>query len=445
MPKGKKIDIPYNFTPRDYQLKLFQALDGGIKRALQIWHRRSGKDKSCLNYMFKEMCRRVGNYYYYFPTYEQGRKALWENIGKDGFRFIEHMPKELISRKSNQEMILELKNGSIFRIIGVDRKDSIVGTNPVGMVFSEFSLQDPEAWRLMSPIARENGAWVIFNMTPRGKNHGHEMYENTKDNPRWYVDIRTVDDTGILTEADIQEERDDGMEEAMVQQEYYCSFNAGVVGSYYGDLVEKAETSGRIGNYPPSDYLTVNTYWDLGVDDSTACWLLQRHQGQNIFIDYFEHANEGLNFYANELKMRADLYGYIYGTHYLPHDAGHRSIQTNQTTAEILEQLCRDYGISDDVEIVERLKIIDGINSARRQFSSCYFNKELCEDGIKKLSLYTKKYDSKRQVYLEHPVHDYTSHCADAFRTWAVSDSAIDFDAERGKIEVNYDFNVYDY
>jgi len=244
--------MPHKFKPRDYQLPLLEAFDKGFTRLVQVWNRRSGKDKVCLNIVAREMALNVGNYYYLYPTYEQGRKALWENRGSDGIKYLEHFPKELIKRQNDHEMKIEFKNGSIFRVIGVEDPDKVVGPNPRGVVFSEYSLQNPQAWELFRPILAENKGWAIFNFTPRGRNHGYKMYEMAKGNPMWFVEKLTVDDTKdhsgnpIFSPEQIQGERDSGMDEDLIQQEYYCDFNAPLLGSYYGKYISKADKEGRI-------------------------------------------------------------------------------------------------------------------------------------------------------------------------------------------------------
>jgi len=219
-----KVTLPFNYTPREYQKPFYNALSQGYKRGVAVWHRRAGKDKTMLNLTIKEMFKRVGNYYYFFPTYKQGRKIMWDGIGKDGFPFMKHFPAEIIHKKNEQEMKITAKNGSMFQIIGTDRIDDNVGTNPVGCIYSEYSLQDQNAWNFMRPILRENGGWALFNFTPRGLNHGHEIYQTALRNDDWFCERRTVEDTGVLTPEDIQNERNEGMSESLIQQEYYCDF-----------------------------------------------------------------------------------------------------------------------------------------------------------------------------------------------------------------------------
>jgi hypothetical protein len=227
-----EVTIPHKYSPRPYQKPLWAAIQRGIKRLVVVWHRRSGKDKTIVNIVASESQKRVGTYFYFFPTYAQGKKILWDGTDKDGFRFLDHFPKEIIKNKNETELRIEFKNGSAFQIIGTDKIDSIVGTNPIGCVFSEYSLQDPKAWDLMRPILRENGGWAIFNFTPRGVNHGFKILQVAKDNPdTWFHQVLTVDDTHAVSQEDIDAERREGMPEELIQQEFYCKFldDAGAV------------------------------------------------------------------------------------------------------------------------------------------------------------------------------------------------------------------------
>lgn len=224
--KTKTIRIPFNFTPRPYQVKLYNCIADGYKRAVTCWHRRAGKDKTMVNIIAKEALKRVGSYYYFFPSYKQGRKILWDGMDRDGFPFAGHIPKEVREKTNDQEMRIKLKNGSIIQIVGTDDIDAIVGSNPVGCVFSEYALQKPQAWEFIRPIMAENNGWAIFNSTPRGLNHFHEIYQTALREDDWFSELLTIEDTGILTEADIQKERDEGMSENLIQQEYYCLFTA---------------------------------------------------------------------------------------------------------------------------------------------------------------------------------------------------------------------------
>ncbi len=171
-----EITLPYKFEPRSYQYSIMNAIEDGFRRGLIVWHRRAGKDKTLLNMMIREMFKRVGNYYYYFPSMALGRKAIWEDIDKTGFKTLDHFPKDFIRKKNDNEMKITLKNGSTFQVCGTDRLD-VVGPGPCGVVISEYAKCNPKAWTLLMPILRENDGWMFANTTPRGKNHAWTMLQ----------------------------------------------------------------------------------------------------------------------------------------------------------------------------------------------------------------------------------------------------------------------------
>lgn len=408
--------LPYKFQPRDYQIPLLRAIDNGYTRALCVWHRRAGKDKTLINLVAKKMVEKVGTYFYFFPTYRQGKKILWNGMDKDGMRFLEHIPNELRKRTDNGEMLIELKNGSIFQIIGTDNVDSIVGTNPIGCIFSEYSLQDPIAWGYIRPILAENGGWAIFNYTSRGKNHGFSLYQYAKENTKeWFVQVLTAEQTGIFTREQLAGEREqyileDG-DDLRFLQEYYCSFEGSVQGSYYGKLLEQAEKESRVTSVPYDANVPVDTWWDLGVGDAMAIWCTQIVGHEIHVIDYIEKQGEGVPYYINELKSR----NYVFGKHYWPHDGEARELTTGVSRNETAVKL----GLAP-IEIVAKLGIDDGISAVRQILSRCWFDAKRCERGLDCLRQYHKEYDEKNKVYKDTPKHDWSSHGADGFRTFAV-------------------------
>ena len=407
-----EIAIPHGFIPRPYQLAVWNALDGGIRRALLCWHRRAGKDKLCFNWMVKEMCERVGYYVYLFPSYAQGKKALWEAIDKDGFRVIDHIPKALRDGEPNStEMKVRLWNGSLFQVLGTDQIDSLVGTNPIGIVFSEQALQDPQAWELMRPILAENGGWAIFNSTPRGRNnHFYRMFTSASKSDKWFVSFKTVDDTNALTPEAIAQEREDGMDEETFLQEFFCSWSAGMSGAYYATLMEAMQREKRITDVPYDPTLPVDTWWDIGVGDSTVIIFVQTTPTLLRIIDYYEKTGEGLAHYVKLLSQKP----YLYEEHVAPHDIGVREWGGGAARIETAANL----GVR--FKIARKLPIDDGISAVRMMLPLCYIDKEKCAHLIDALGDYRKEYDPKTRTYRNTPYHSWSSHPADATRTGAV-------------------------
>jgi hypothetical protein len=415
----REITLPYNFELRKYQLPIFEAFDKGFKRLILIHHRRAGKDKACWNLMIREAWQTVGNYYYLFPTYSQARKALWEGRDKSGMRNIDHIPRDLIEGKPNEtEMKIKLKNGSLIQLIGVEDADKIVGTNPKGMVFSEYSLQNPKAWELMRPILLENGGWAIFNFTPRGKNHGFKLYNMALQNSNWFVSKLTIEDTNVLTVADMEEERKSGYSEDMIQQEYYCSFISAIQGSIYWEQVNLAEKNGHFTDVPYDPRLLVHTVWDLGKDDTNCIGFYQSNGLSIRKIDYLQGNKKGLPDWIKIVKEKP----YNYGKHFAPHDIEVSDYSTagNQSRKQIAE----DLGIK--FEVVPNLSIRDGIDAGRRFFSKLYVDKVKCADFIDAIPQYTREYDEENKIFKDTPLHDWTSHYADEHRYSALVQDLFD-------------------
>lgn len=251
------ISLPYKFVPRDYQEEFMSAIDNGYKRLISVWHRRAGKDKTYFNIVVKEAFKRVGTYFYFLPTYSQGKKAIWDSIDKDGIKMLDHIPAELIKNKNETEMQIEFVNGSILQIVGADNIDRIVGTNPVGVIFSEYSLMKKDVWDMLRPILAENGGWAMFNFTPRGMNHAYALMQMAKNSPdKWFVSICPVSQTKAIDIADLESEKKE-MTRALYEQEFECKF-----------LDNDLQFFSNIENciYPESMNLPIDGNFKLGVD-----------------------------------------------------------------------------------------------------------------------------------------------------------------------------------
>ena len=413
-----EIQIPYKFTPRPYQLDLLSALDSGYKRAIAVYHRRAGKDKTLFNLIIKKAFERRGIYYYFFPEFAQGRRVIWDGMDGSGMKFRDHIPKELITRESMQDMSITLVNDSIIQIIGTDKFNKVRGPNPVGCVFSEFAFQNPAAWDIVRPILAENGGWAVFNSTPFGKNHFHKLYEMAIQNPKWFTQLKTVEDTvdekgnRFVPEDVVQDERDAGMSEEMIEQEFYCSFNANSQGFYFLKYLNDAEKQDRIGRVPYDPALPVETWWDIGVGDSTSIWFTQISNKEVHVIDYYQNNSVGLEHYAKYLQGLP----YIFKSHNFPHDMRNTEFGTGRTRFEVAEDLF------DRVELnmVPKVGLEDGINAARVTIPRCWFDKEKCAKGLDALYNYHREWDDKLQEFKNKPRHDWSSHAADAFRYLSV-------------------------
>lgn len=411
-----RVSVPNDWHPRDYQRPLWNALSGGTKRAVAVWHRRAGKDAVALNWAVKASVKRVGTYWHMLPTLRQGRLVIWDGITKDGRKVLDHWPEDLIAHRRNDEMKLTLHNGSAWHVVGSDNYNSLVGSNPVGVVFSEYALADPAAWDFIRPILAENNGWALFIYTPRGRNHGYELYNMAERNPEWFCERLGVEDTQAINISAVEEERQAGMSEEMIQQEFYCSFDAPLQGSYYGQQMAKALEDRRIASVPHDEHALVETWWDLGIGDATVIWFVQRVGKEIHAIDYYEASGEPLSHYAKIVRDR----GYDYSHHVLPHEARARELGTGQRRMDILSEL----GV--EPEIAPKHMVDEGIEQVRALLGRAWFDSDKCFRGIEALRQYRKEtlpedqWGGRIPVYKDKPLHDWTSHAADAFRYGAV-------------------------
>lgn len=346
---------------------------------------------------------------------------MWDAINpKSGKRRIdEAFPHELRKSTREQEMMIQFKCGSTFQLVGSDNFDSLVGSPPLGLVFSEYALSNPASWGYLRPILLENDGWAVFNSTPRGANHFKAMCKLAATEPGWFYSALTAEETGVFTKEqleselrEIQSEHGEEYGRALWLQEYFVSFDAAILGSIFGEWVARAEREKRIGVVPHDPSREVHTAWDLGYDDPTAIWFFQMLAGEVHVIDYYLKNMADIPHYGQVLREKSETLGYKYGTHYLPHDARPRTIAAGGKS--ILQQL-----IAERVGrcvIAPRLDREEGIQAARASLGKCYFDAERCEDGLEALRNYRREWDPETKTFAVNPVHDWASHGADAFR-----------------------------
>lgn len=419
----KKIILPYGVTLRDYQKNAWDKFFvDKIRHHLLIWHRRAGKSKFAINIISAASQLRVGAYYYLFPKLTQARRVIWEGRGHDGYRFIDHFPADMIKKINNTEMKIEFKNGSIFRLVGTDNLnyDSLMGGNPLGILYDEFAMQNPVARDYMLPIIAENGGWEMIISTPRGTNHLFDLYQGVIDHSEWHVNRLTVDQTlrndgsRVVELSSIDDLKKGGWSDDKVDQEFYCSFEAAVRGAYFSRQIKQAENEGRICTFSIDSRVPICTYWDLGINDATSIWVVQRVQDEIRCIAYYENNNEPIAHYINWVRDFRDRHQLVCDMHFGPHDVDTRSLASGKSIRDIAWELGFKF------ERVPRIKSKpDAIEMARSIFNRCWFHKEMCKQGISCLREYHKSYNENMKTYSDRPVHNWASHGADSFMTMA--------------------------
>ena len=398
------------------------------------------KDDVALHFTATQTVQRVGNYWHMLPQFNQCRKAIWEAVnprtGKK--RIDEAFPLAMRTTTRKTDMYIEFCSGSTWQLVGSDNYNALVGSPPIGIVFSEYALSDPQSWAYLSPILEENDGWAMFISTSRGNNHLKKMVDFARVEQGWFGEILTADTTPVFTAEQLESIRrqmiatfGEELGEALFQQEYFCSFEGAVLGSYYAKQMAQAKKERRITAVPYDAGLEVYTFWDLGVDDSTTVWFMQFAGREIRVIDYLESTGRGLEYYAKELKAKP----YVYGDHYMPHDAEVRELSSGEE-AKSRKEVAEGLGIRPII-VVQRARdsqaVMTGIQSVRNILSRCYFDEKRCWQGISALEGYRAEYDEEKKVLSNRPLHDWCSHGADGFRTFAVGYDPMHVTKDKGQ------------
>lgn len=420
-----RITLPNGWTPRPYQRPLWDYLERGGKRAIAIWHRRAGKDDLILHRTAVAMFERPASYWHMLPEFAQARRALWTAVNPHtGRRRIdEAFPQELRDSTNEQEMFIRFKNGSTWQLVGSDRYNNLVGAGVAGVTFSEWALANPSSWGYIRPMILENNGWATFITTPRGRNHAHAMFQMAETDPSWFAEALSIHKTGALTSEQIEESRKEytalygeDLGRAQFEQEYECSFNAAILGAFYAREMVAVRSEGRVDSTLEAiPDKPVHRAWDIGVRDDTSIWWFQVVGGQVYVLDCYTASGVGVDHYAEVIDQRAKEHGWLNGTDFVPHDAKVKEWGTGRTRVETMQGL----GLSP--QVVPQASLLDGINATRRTLPRCVFHAR-CEDvGLPALEQYRREWDDEKKVFRQSPLHDWSSHVADAARYMAMA------------------------
>lgn len=406
---------------RAYQQPLHSFMVGGGKRAIEIAHRRWGKDEIALHVTCELAHRRVGNYWTCLPEFEQGRKALWNSVNAHtGKRRIdEAFPEAIRSSKDEQQMLIRMQNGSTWQIVGSDRYNALVGAGVAGITFSEWALANPSAWAYMRPMLEENDGWAMFITTPRGNNHAKSMLDHARSHPEtWFAEVSTVLDTHALTKAQLAESLDEyislygkDMGRAQFEQEYLCNFNSAVMGAYWGGEMWDAEQAGRMQPIAIDPNYPVHTVWDLGKAINNPLWCIQVIHGHIYVVDFYRPDTDDLEDWCKWL----DKQGY-HGDDYVPDDVLDPIWGAKHTRWDMLKAMKRK------PKLVKRIAVADGIHAGRNAIKVSYFHKaddersERVQLGIDGLKSYRREWDDDRKTFLDNPFKDWAEHIGSAWR-----------------------------
>lgn len=407
--ESQLIEIPY--TPRS----AFLPYHTSSKRfGLTVAHRRAGKTVARINKLIKEaaICRQENpRFGYLAPFYIQAKDIAWN--------YLKHYsaPITAIGGKINESELSVTfgHNNAVIRLYGADNAERLRGLYFDGLAADEAQDIRPSVLtQIIMPALADRQGWLDLSGTPKGwGNLLGETYKRAQVDDEWFIQILKASQTGLIPSDEL-----DRLKRSMpaneYEQEFECSFDAAITGAYYAPGIQKLEDEGKITAVPYDPALLVHTAWDLGISDSMVVWFWQQYGREIRIIDHYEAAGYGLDHYASVLRGK----GYAYGQHFAPHDIEARELGTGRSRLEIANGL----GIRFDV--LPNLPVKDGIDSARMLLPRCVFDKSKCAVGLDALRQYREKIDEKRGISLG-PLHNWSSHSADAFRYLAVANDMV--------------------
>jgi len=443
---------PPGWSPRPYQAKAWNIwITGKIRHLELIWHRRSGKDELSLYGTNIKAHQRVANYWHMLPLQNQVRKAIWDAVNPHtGLRRIdEAFPMSCRSNTRDNDMLIRFKNGSTWQCLGSDNFQNAIGSAPAGIVYSEWPQSNPSVRGYLRPILVENHGWQVYQGTPRGKNHAYKTFRAAQSNPKSFAQLLRAKDTGVLTALQLVEELDEyistygsDMGKAIFQQEYECSFDAAILGSYYAAEFAAIDRHGRICEVPHDPNYPVHVVMDIGRTDDTAIYWYQVIGGEVRVLSYYANSFKDPSHYCEQIlgvKIEIDMVSnklivnrgpsipglehrlqYDYSMIHMPHDA---QAKTFATVKSAQEQFAAVFGWNK-ISIVPKLSIADGITSARLMFPRVFIDESIdsgeSQNGVEPLRQYQREWDDTKKIFRDTPLHNWCSHAADAWRYLAV-------------------------
>ena len=417
---GEVVEIEIPYQPRKHQAEVHESL---TRFNVLVCHRRFGKTVLGVNELIKRALTtklEAPRAAYIAPLYRQAKAVAWDYL----LKYTTPIPKRQVNQA---ELRVDLPNGGRVQLFGADNPDSLRGLYFDFVVLDEPAQMSGRVWgEVVRPALADRAGGVLFIGTPQGHNAFWEIWEQARKDDEWLARMYRASETDIVAKEELERARR-AMSPEQYAQEFECSFQAAILGAYYGTLLEQLDADGHICRVPHDAALRTETWWDLGIGDATAIWFAQRlRSGEVHVIDYYEATGEPLSHYVGVLDRYQRERGYQYGDHVFPHDVRARELTSGKSRQEVLESL----GLKP--RIVAQHRVEDGIEAVRRMLGQCWFDTERCKDGLEAMRQYRKEYDDRRSlpsrpVFSDRPLHDWTSHAADAFRYGAMHRTGREF------------------
>jgi hypothetical protein len=380
--------------------------------AVLVAHRRCGKTVACINELIVKALlenKKDAQYAYIAPYYAQSKSIAWQYLLKfsEPFR----------TNQNQSELWIELFNKSRIRLFGADNPDALRGLYLDGVILDEYADMKPSVWgSVLRPLLSDRLGWAVFIGTPKGHNAFYDVFSNAEKQENWFVRVLRASQTKLIADAELKDAFG-SMTPDQYLQEFECSFEAAIVGAYFGKEMRNLTDEGRITNVEYDPLFPCHTSWDLGYSDDTAIFWFQAVHGEIRVLDYHSSNGENIDYYTNLIKSKEREYGYKYGTHWLPHDARAKTLSSGGKS--VIEQIATKIPI-ETLKIVPNLSLQDGIQASRMALQRAWFDTK-CQEGIECLRQYQREYDEDKKVFRDKPRHDWTSHGADAWRYLSIA------------------------
>jgi hypothetical protein len=401
-----RLEVILPYSPRDAFLPFHQRTQ---RWGCLVAHRRAGKTVAAINDVIRAAatCKSAFPLFGYVAPYRsQAKSVVWD--------YLKTYSQPIIADSNEAELTVTLMNGAKIRLFGADNADAMRGLGFDGIYLDEYGDFRPSVWgNVVRPALSDKQGWCVFGGTPKGKNGFWNIYETARKNPaEWFLLRLPASSSGLLPPSELSAARAQLTEDQYLQ-EMETSFEASILGSFYGTELREAEEQGRITNVDIDPNVPVHTAWDLGYRDDTSVWWYQVIRGEIHVVDFYSVSGANIQELAQVITDR----GYRYGKHYLPHDAKAKTLASGGKS--IIEQLAQHLGLGT-LSIVPDLSVQDGIQAVRQMLPRVWFDNK-CYEGVEALKQYQREYDEDKKAFRQTPRHDWTSHPADAFRMMAIS------------------------
>lgn len=417
--KPRQIVLPYSprraFVPFHERKQRFACI---------VVHRRGGKTVAVANDLIRAAILEPDPYAYVAPYRSQAKSVAWD--------YFKYYAKPVLKQANEAELKITLNTGGTIQLFGADNADAMRGMGFRGGAADEYGDFRPSVWgNVIRPTLSDRKGWWVFMGTPKGHNQFYDVYRAAKEDPSWFVMTLKASQSGLIDREELEAARKQ-LSQDQYDQEYECSFDAAILGAYYGKEMARVDAEGRIRAVEHDPSFPVHTVWDLGYTDDTAIIFYQNIASEIRVLDCFAESGGTLEDYSEgefrpgtltrAVLERAKERGYRYGRHWLPHDARAKTLASDGKSA--VEKLARYLGQSS-LAIVPNLSIEDGIQAARTALARTYFDHRCNADStslVEALRQYQREYDEDKKVFRKQPLHNWASHQSDAYRYLAIAE-----------------------